>query len=63
MAVRSRVYVYDCCGVTETSLRSNPLSTYEKEISPSTKKHSNRVMVYRVCQLIICHNKILIGDW
>ena len=25
--------------------------------------HSNRVMGYRVCQLILCHNIILIGEW
>ena len=35
MAERSRVYVYDCCGATKTSLRSNPLMT--NEILPSTK--------------------------
>ena len=27
------------------------------------QKHSKRVMGYRVCQLILCHNNILIGDW
>ena len=28
------------------------------------QKHSNRVMGYRVCQLILCHNNILIiGEW
>ena len=32
MAEQSRAYVYDCCGVTETSPHSNPLVTYEKEI-------------------------------
>ena len=39
-----------------------PGRAYEKEISWS-KKHSNRVMGYRVCQLILCHNNILLGDW
>ena len=37
MAEWSRAYVYDCCGATKTSPRSNSLATYEKEISPSTK--------------------------
>ena len=63
MAVQSRVYVYDCCGATKTSPHSKPFTTYEKEILPSAKKHSNRVIGYRVCQLILCHNNILIGDW
>ena len=27
------------------------------------QQHSNRVMGYRVFQLILCHNNILIGDW
>ena len=61
MAEQSRAYVYDCCGATKTSPHLNLLTTYEKEISPSTKKnHSNRVMVYRVCQLI--HGKALLLD-
>ena len=37
MAEQSRTYVFDCCGATKTSPGSNPLATYEKEISPSTK--------------------------
>ena len=37
MAERSRAYVYDCCDATKTSPGSNPLATYEKEISLSTK--------------------------
>ena len=38
MAEQSRAYVYDCCGATKTSQRSNPLATYVKEkLSPSTK--------------------------
>ena len=32
-----RAYFYDCCGVTKTSPSSNPLATYEKEISLITK--------------------------
>ena len=56
-----RRYVYDCCGATKTSPHSNRLATYVKEgLSPSTKKHSNSVMGYRVCQLILCHKNILI---
>ena len=38
MAERSRAYVYDCCGATKTSPRSNLLTTYVKErLFPSTK--------------------------
>ena len=38
MTKRSRAYVYDSCGVTKTSLRSNPLTTYVKEtLLPRTK--------------------------
>ena len=36
---------------------------WKKYFQRSAKKHSNRVMDYRVCQLILCHNNILIGDW
>ena len=37
-----------------SSSRSNPFVTYVKErLLPSTKKHINRVMGYRVCQLIL----------
>ena len=46
MAEQPRVYVYDCCGLTKTSLHSNSRA---------------RVMVYRVFQLILRHNNILIG--
>ena len=29
---------------------------------PQIQKHSNRVIGYRVCQLILCHNNILMID-
>ena len=35
MAERSRVYVYDFCGATKISLRSNPLAIYVKEFAVS----------------------------
>ena len=27
------------------------------------QKHSNRFMGFKVCQIILSHNNILIGDW
>ena len=64
MAERSRAYVYDCCVATKTTPRSNPITTYEKEILPSTKNTLTELsMGYRVYQLILCHNNILTGDW
>ena len=41
-----------------------PVATYLKQrLSQSAKKHSNRVMGYRVCQLILPIKTYWIGEW
>ena len=37
MAEQPRAYVYDCFGATKTGPSSNPIATYEKEISLITE--------------------------
>ena len=68
MAERSRAYVYDSTSLMIAVIQLK-LVRIQTRLRPMRKKfrqvqkHSNRIMRYRVCQLILCHNNILIGDW
>ena len=65
LAERSRALVYSMIAVVRLWLvrvqtRLRPMRKKFRQV----QKHSNRVMGYRVCQLILCHNNILIiGEW
>ena len=62
MAKWSRAGVWECWSAPLVHVRTC-LRPMGKNFCRVQKKHSKRVMGYWVCQLILCYNKILIGEW
>ena len=66
VAERSRAGVWVCWSAPLVRVRTCSWPMWKRDFRRVQKTRSNRVMGYRVCQLILCHNNILIigdGEW